>query len=60
MVIENGVVLVCDRCGKTVLFENGKDEIDENSGWTKANGKELCPKCSEDFGRILKVFWSKK
>lgn len=65
----NGKLVSCDRCGDTVFLKCiGEGETDGgftrwnkfeplHDGWTYCNGVgRLCPKCTEQFNKMLKNF----
>ena len=58
---KEGVLLVCDRCGKAVLLEQkGEDYTYEPApeGWSEALGHELCDTCSRNLEGVFEKFWN--
>lgn len=50
--------LVCDRCGKEVIVENGPYANIIYCEWTQLDdGKTLCPSCSWLYIELMEDFW---
>ena len=60
----NGMMFVCNRCGKRVFAErynDGKFDWDALQGWETGETSffrigELCPECHEEYGKLMKKF----
>lgn len=64
----NGMMFVCNRCGKQVFAERYNDgEFDWKAlqGWETGFGSffsvgELCPECREEYGKLMQKFMGDK
>jgi len=57
---KEGILLICDRCGKAVLLEKLDDYNnyeDPPEGWTQTIGSELCDRCSRNLEGVIDKFW---
>lgn len=67
---QKGEIRTCDRCGEQVFCKYLKDgvmdggftrwnEFEKAEGWGYEDGKDLCPKCTEEFKKMKEDFWKK-
>lgn len=56
---KNGVLLECDRCGKSILLWKNKDgNFEEPPGdWGHYSGKDLCPECAKEYEDVMREFF---
>lgn len=73
MAVMNGRITICDRCGEQVFSKSiGKGEMDGGytrwnefeplpDGWKKhLDVGQLCPKCNEEYARLIEQFMNKE
>lgn len=70
MSTQKGLLVTCDRCGKTTFRKYiGKGETDGgyttwdkfeemSKGWTYTENKYLCPVCAEHYRKMMDIFMS--
>lgn len=56
---KNGVLLECDRCGKSILLGKNKNGDFEEApvNWGHYSGKDLCPECAKEYVDIMREFF---
>ena len=59
---KEGVLLICDRCGRAVMLERDKDNYIEDppANWTEAFGHDLCDTCSRNLEGVMGKFWGER